>query len=180
MRPSSYTTLLDATNHKRVVPPRRLPGSWQCRSKGPRSSLGGVPVHRGCAMAFKNPSPVTESTLEVRLTTTMTGGVSLAIWMAVVTREINLLAQASHWHRARGTFSTHGQLTKESAASVKPYAELSDPLDMVVDVEILSGTSARGINGALLASSRVTRSDLGGLRDRWLDLGAFCSLYGER
>ncbi len=68
-------------------------------------------------MAFENPSPVTESTLELRLATTTTGGVSLAIWMAVVAREINLLAQSSHWHRARGTFSTPSQLTKESAAS---------------------------------------------------------------
>jgi hypothetical protein len=127
-------------------------------------------------LAFKNSSPVTESTLELRLTTTRTGGVILAIWMAVVAREINLLAQASQWRSARGTFSTHSRLTKESAACLKPYAEL---IDMVVDVDILSGTSARGINAALLASSRVTRSDLGGLRDLWLDLGALTDLLRD-
>jgi hypothetical protein len=127
-------------------------------------------------LAFKNPSPVTESTLEIRLTTTITGGVILAIWMAVVAREINLLAQASQWRSARGTFSTHSRLTKESAACLKPCAELVDLRDMVVDVDTLSGTSARGIDAALLASSRVTRSDLGGLRDLWLDLGASTDL----
>jgi len=40
-------------------------------------------------MEFDKPSPVTELTQELRLATTMTGGVSLAIWMAGVAREIN-------------------------------------------------------------------------------------------
>jgi hypothetical protein len=48
----------------------------------------------------------TESTQELRLATTMTGGVSLAIWMAGVAREINLLVQASQWRRAGGSFPT--------------------------------------------------------------------------
>jgi patatin-related protein len=130
-------------------------------------------------MAFESPSPVTESTQELRLATTMTGGVSLAIWMAGVAREINLLAQASQWRRAGGTFPTHSQLTKESAASLRLYAELIGLLDIVVDVDILSGTSAGGINAALLASSRVTGSDLGGLRDLWLDLGALTELLRD-
>jgi hypothetical protein len=57
-------------------------------------------------MTFDNPSPVTELTQELRLATTMTGGVSLAIWMAGVAREINLLQQASQWRRLGGTFPT--------------------------------------------------------------------------
>ena len=130
-------------------------------------------------MAFDRPSAVTEVTQELRLATTMTGGVSLAIWMAGVAREINLLSQASQWRRAGGTFPTRSQLTKGSAASLKLYAELIDLLDMVVDVDILSGTSAGGINAALLASSRVTGSDLGGLRDLWLDLGDLTDLLRD-
>jgi patatin-related protein len=130
-------------------------------------------------MAFDRPSPVTELTQELRLATTMTGGVSLAIWMAGVAREINLLAQASQWRRVGKTFPAHSRLTKESAACLKLYAELIDLLDMVVDVDVLSGTSAGGINAALLASSRVTGSDLGGLRDLWLDLGALTDLLRD-
>jgi patatin-related protein len=130
-------------------------------------------------MAFNSPSPVTESTQELRLATTMTGGVSLAIWMAGVAREINLLAQASQWRRAGGCFPTHSQLTNESAASLQLYAQLIDLLDLVVDVDILSGTSAGGINAALLAFSRVTGCDLGGLRDLWLDLGALTDLLRD-
>lgn len=126
-------------------------------------------------MAFE-PQPVTELTQELRLATTMTGGVSLAIWMAGVAREINLLAQASQWRRQGGTFPTDSRLTEGAAESLRLYAELIDLLDMVVDADVLSGTSAGGIGAALLASSRVTGADLGGLRDLWLDLGALTDL----
>jgi patatin-related protein len=130
-------------------------------------------------MAFDKPSQVTLLTQELRLATTMTGGVSLAVWMAGVAREINLLQQASHWRRLGGTFPADSQLTNESAASLKLYAQLIDLLDILVDVDILSGTSAGGINAALLASSRVTGSDLGGLRELWLDLGALSELLRD-
>jgi patatin-related protein len=123
------------------------------------------------------PSQPTPSTQELRLATTMTGGVSLAIWMAGVAREINLLAQASQWRRQGGTFP--GGLTEASADSLKLYAQLIDLLDTVVEVDVLSGTSAGGIGAALLASSRVTGSDLGGLRDIWLDLGALTDLLRD-
>src|SRR3984893_10345444 len=99
-------------------------------------------------MEFDKPSPVTELTQELRLATTMTGGVSLAIWMAGVAREINLLAHASQWRRVGGTFPTDSGLSPEAAAALKLYAELIDLLDMVVDVDVLSGTSAGGINAA--------------------------------
>lgn len=130
-------------------------------------------------MTFQNLSPVTELTQELRLATTMTGGVSLAIWMAGVAREINLLTQASQWRRQGGAFPADSGLSKESAASLQLYAGLIDLLDLVVDVDILSGTSAGGINAALLASSRVTGADLGGLRDLWLDLGALIDLLRD-
>jgi patatin-related protein len=130
-------------------------------------------------MTFDKPSPVTELTQELRLATTMTGGVSLAIWMAGVAREINLLSQASQWRRLGGPFPTNSTLSKESASSLRLYAELIDLLDMVVDVDILSGTSAGGINAALLASSRVSGSDLGGLRNLWLRIGALTDLIRD-
>ncbi|KAA1250814.1 patatin-like protein [Mycobacterium simiae] len=130
-------------------------------------------------MEFDEPTPVSQLTLELRLATMMTGGVSLAVWMAGVARELNLLAQASQWRRAGGTFPTNSRLTTESAASLRLYAELIDMLDMIVDIDILSGTSAGGINAALLASSRVSGADLGGLRDLWLDLGTLTDLLRD-
>lgn len=128
-------------------------------------------------MAFE-PNVVKSSTLELRLATTITGGVSLAIWMAGIAREINLLAQASQWRRKGGACPSD-VLSKPAAESLELYARLIDLLDMVVDVDILSGTSAGGINAALLASSRVTGTDLGGLCDLWLDLGALTDLLRD-
>jgi patatin-related protein len=130
-------------------------------------------------MKVDNPSKAAELTQEVRLATTMTGGVSLAIWMAGVTREINLLGQASQWRRAGGGFPDHSTLPESAKASLKLYKALIDFLDIVVDVDILSGTSAGGINAALLALSRVKGKDLGGLRDLWLDLGALLDLIRD-
>jgi patatin-related protein len=130
-------------------------------------------------MASDRPSSVTQLTQEVRLATTFTGGVSLAIWMAGVTREINLLAQASQCRRMEAPFPSASPLSAQSAASLTLYAKLIDLLDVVVDVDILSGTSAGGINAALLASSRVTGADLGGLRGLWLDLGALLDLIRD-
>ncbi|AGZ50814.1 patatin-like protein [Mycobacterium kansasii] len=130
-------------------------------------------------MAFEKPTPVTQLTLELRLATMMTGGVSLAVWIAGVARELNLLAQASQWRRAGGTFPTNSGLTTESTASLRLYAQLIDLLDMIVDVDILSGTSGGGINAALLASSRISGADLGGLRDLWLDLGSLTDLLRD-
>lgn len=156
---------------------RKWAAFWQSKSGTRlylRSSLG-----EGVRMAFDEPSPVTELTQELRLATTMTGGVSLAIWMAGVAREINLLAQASQWRRAGGTFPTDNPLSKESTASLKLYTQLLDLLDMIADVDILSGTSAGGINAALLAHARIAGADLGGLRDLWLDLGALTDLLRD-
>ncbi|MUL67909.1 hypothetical protein BOO86_25785 [Mycobacterium sp. CBMA 234] len=95
--------------------------------------------------------------------------------MAGVTREINLLAQASRWRLAGGDLPA-STLTAAAETSLKLYAELIDLLDVVVEVDVLSGTSAGGINAAFLAWARVKGADLGNLRELWLDLGALTDL----
>jgi patatin-related protein len=119
---------------------------------------------------------VTQLTQEVRLATTMTGGVSLAIWMAGVAREINLVTQASQARRAEKPLPSVIGEEEFAAQSRESYRQLLDLLDILVDVDVLSGTSAGGINAALLALSRVNGCDLGGLREIWLDLGALTNL----
>ena len=125
---------------------------------------------------------VTPATQEIRLATTMTGGVSLAIWMGGVARELNLLAQASRWRSALTIDQELPSVTEGLTETEKVrlrYLQLIQLLDVTVDIDILSGTSAGGINAALLAYSRVAGKDLGGLRELWLDLGALLSLMRD-
>jgi patatin-related protein len=122
-------------------------------------------------------TPPTLDTQEIRLATTMTGGVSLAVWIGGVAREIDLLTQASNARRAAANAAPApaGPVSAEHAER-DLYARLLELLDVIVDVDILSGTSAGGINAALLAYTRTRGGDLSPLRDVWLDLGALLDL----
>jgi patatin-related protein len=104
---------------------------------------------------------------EIRFAVVMTGGVSLAIWMGGVARELNLLL-----HR--------GGSASELAQRVQGcYQRLLDILRVDVCVDVLSGTSAGGINAAILGLANVNNSDIGSLRELWLKAGAFGSLLRD-
>jgi patatin-related protein len=90
----------------------------------------------------------------------MNGGVSLAIWIGGVTNEIDCLRRASHTEAQEGEGST-----------TPCYRELLDCLREDVRVDVLSGASAGGINGALLAAAIACQTALPSLRDMWIDLG---------
>jgi patatin-related protein len=119
-------------------------------------------------------SPISLQTQEIRLATTMTGGVSLAVWMGGVAREIDLLTQASNLRRRTGQPL---RLNKEDPRRF--YLDLIDLLDVCVDVDVLSGTSAGGINAGLLAYARACKKDLGRLRDLWLSIGSLLTLLRD-
>jgi len=84
---------------------------------------------------------------EVRLAVVLTGGVSLAVWMGGVAREINLLTQVSRAQRegVQGTGTTDAENRLRDA-----YGRLLALLGVDVSIDVLSGTSAGGINGAML------------------------------
>jgi patatin-related protein len=129
-------------------------------------------------------TPITLATEEVRMATTMTGGVSLAIWMGGVAREIDLLTQASRWRRRLGSPSEdglqpRGGLSSADFANRNRYARLLEVLDAVVEADVLSGTSAGGINAVMLAYARARNGSLDKLRDIWLDLGALLDLLRD-
>lgn len=121
---------------------------------------------------------VTAATQEIRLATTMSGGVSLAIWMGGVAREINLLCQASN-RRLTGDQSVPTGWTAATQRVSGIYSGLLDLLDLTVQTDVLSGTSAGGINSALLGLARVNDLDLGSLRQTWLNLGSLVDLLRE-
>jgi patatin-related protein len=113
---------------------------------------------------------VSPATQEVRFATAMTGGVSLAIWMGGVARELNLLDHASRGRESGGPLpDARGH--DPDAAVCGLYAKLLDALDLVVRIDVLSGTSAGGINAAVLGMCHATGWDLGWLRDVWLRAG---------
>src|SRR5918994_937362 len=102
---------------------------------------------------------------EVRLALALNGGVSLAVWMGGCAVELD---------RARRTHRTpDGEEPKGGV-----YQALCDAFRRELVVDVMSGTSAGGINGALLAaalaSGRALEADF--LRDRWLELGDFAKL----
>jgi patatin-related protein len=89
---------------------------------------------------------------ELRLATVMTGGVSLAVWMGGLTNEINRVVRAGHdTHRTQDV-----------------YLALKRLMDTDVRVDVISGTSAGGINGAVLALAVARDADLSFLRNLWL------------
>jgi patatin-related protein len=91
---------------------------------------------------------------DLRLCLVMTGGVSLAIWMGGATREVNRL-----------------QRREES------YAELLDLTGADLVVDVISGSSAGGINGALLALATARNNSVAPLRDLWLDNADMAMLF---
>lgn len=96
-----------------------------------------------------------EDAQELRLALVMTGGVSLAVWIGGVTHEINRLRRRT-------------QLV---------YGDLLDLTRTEARVDVIAGTSAGGLNGALLGMAIAHDVDLGGLRDLWLDRGALVTLF---
>jgi patatin-related protein len=102
-------------------------------------------------------------TQDIRLAVVLNGGVSLAVWISGVTHELNSLVQAG---RRRGTEN----------APPDAYAKLLDVLQADVRIDVISGTSAGGINGGFLALGLVHGCNLAGLRDLWKDQGSLSTL----
>ncbi|WP_448627798.1 DUF3376 domain-containing protein [Geodermatophilus sp. URMC 64] len=99
----------------------------------------------------------TPSRPELRLALVMNGGVSLAVWMAGVTHEIDLLRRASE-SGADGD----ADVPVYDRFSWQQWKAAAEGRRVVVD--IVAGTSAGGINGALLAAAVA-----GGGRLDWPD-----------
>jgi patatin-related protein len=93
------------------------------------------------------------TTEELRIAVAMSGGVSLAIWMGGVAKELDRLRRG------------------ESA-----YAPLLELMGQQPVVDLVSGTSAGGLNGALLGAAIAGDRGLDGLRALWVDKGDFRAL----
>ncbi len=109
---------------------------------------------------------------QLRLAVAFTGGVSLAVWMGGMAREMNLLLAASRIRRGETVADT----TEPGRWVRDGYAALLDVLDVDVSMDVLSGTSAGGINAVILGLANVQRFDLDGLRELWFTEGSLGGL----
>ncbi|MBP2325530.1 patatin-related protein [Kibdelosporangium banguiense] len=86
---------------------------------------------------------------EVRFAVVLNGGVSLAVWMGGVVLELDRLTRANDG-----------------------YKHLLRLVGATARADVISGTSAGGINGAALALAQINpRADLNSLRELWAEQG---------
>ena len=104
---------------------------------------------------------------ELRLAPICYGGVSLAIYMHGVTREI--------WHMVRSSRAFHDAVPA-TGGSEAVYHDLLAEMSRVsgtklrVLTDIIAGSSAGGINGIFLSQAIVTGQSLEPLTDMWLEM----------
>ncbi|BDU76426.1 patatin-like protein [Mesoterricola sediminis] len=114
-------------------------------------------------------------TKEIRIAVVMYGGVSLAIYMNGVTQELLSLVRA-----------TSGDPPRDGSTEAV-YLELARHLGGGHDgpgwarfvVDLISGTSAGGINGVFLAKALAKGGDLAPLKDVWIEEGDLGKLLND-
>jgi len=170
---------------------------WCCRESG-KAAVAGLPGGRPiaadcqcvCAEAglgsggeSAGPKGDVESTMrekELRLALVFFGGVSLAVYIHGISKEIHKLVRASSRLHA---------ITDRSARAVASFPQPTDPgeaqfdteaiyfellrdigraVELRVIVDIIAGASAGGINGVMLARALAHDLPMDKLRDLWL------------
>ncbi|KDN20449.1 patatin-like protein [Amycolatopsis rifamycinica] len=99
---------------------------------------------------------------EIRLAMTMVGGASLAIWMGGVATETSQLLRQSRDRSGGGVYRT-----------------LLDLLRASVSIDVLTGTSAGGINAACLGLAEAFGSTPQVLRNTWITTGSLENLVRD-
>ncbi len=103
---------------------------------------------------------------ELRLALICYGGVSLAVYMHGVTKEVWRLARASRsFHAGQAPADPH----EHAWHSLFKAAERDQQVRLRVLPDIIAGASAGGINGVFLAQAIATGQSLEPLTDLWLD-----------
>jgi patatin-related protein len=139
-------------------------------------------------IVVEGPAQTAPDTKELRLALVCYGGVSLAIYMHGVTKEIHKLVQASaafeddsdtnpfqdedtasvYWKALKGLAADSATSASARIDTNRPPAQ---PLATRVVVDIIAGTSAGGINGIFLAKALAGNHSQAALRDLWLNKG---------
>ena len=109
---------------------------------------------------------------ELRLALVCYGGVSLAVYMHGVSKEILKLVRASADYKAgvdAGGRAANSDYTDTEAVYLDLLREVGQNLDLHVVVDVVAGASAGGINGIFLARALALDLAFDPLRDMWLN-----------
>jgi patatin-related protein len=128
---------------------------------------------------------------EVRFAIVLYGGVSLAIYINGVVQEIRNLVRATSGEplqdgEAKGPIPVYQQLASILERGKIPSGELpalnlaDSPIRTRFKVDIVSGTSAGGINGIFLAKSLANNESMTSLQDLWCNEGAIENLLNDK
>ena len=106
---------------------------------------------------------------EIRFAVVMYGGVSLAIYINGVTQELYRLVR-----------STSRGWVPPTSGTEKIYREIAEKLNARFVIDILSGTSAGGINAVFLAKALANGQDISQLQKLWLEEGNIETLLNDK
>jgi patatin-related protein len=139
--------------------------------------------------------PETQYTKEQRMSVVMYGGVSLAIYIGGVAKELLALVRASGraaddpsralgWSDLDGVERIYRKLAQWDGAPGTSPLDIADgddttPLRTRYLVDIVSGTSAGGINGVFLARALAENRTLDAISDLWIQEGDISTLMND-
>ena len=122
---------------------------------------------------------------EVRFAVVMYGGVSLAIYMNGITTELLNLVRSTSGAPGTGKSSTEcvyrklAQLLSKDQDDNSPWSP-GDPVRTRFIIDVISGTSAGGINGIFLAKALSNNQPFDRLHDLWIREGDFSKLINDK
>ncbi|GAB3593887.1 hypothetical protein GCM10027446_16810 [Angustibacter peucedani] len=123
--------------------------------------------------------PLDHTVTELRLALVCYGGVSLAIYMHGVAKELHKLVVASRRFDELGPMAANpfDPATESEHAYFEALGDLArDQVLLSVNVDIVAGTSAGGINGVCLAKVLARNGSQDALKRLWIDEGDLTKL----
>jgi patatin-related protein len=120
------------------------------------------------------PPVSTDPVRELRLALVCFGGVSLAIYMHGTTKEIHKLVRASWFYEQNqetNPFIAPGERTEAAYWKLLKQKHVDEKVRTRVVVDVITGTSAGGINGVCLATALARNASQDALRDLWMKEG---------
>jgi patatin-related protein len=134
--------------------------------------------------------PDCDFALEMRFAVVMYGGVSLAIYIHGVAWELLQLVRATasadpkrrspaRFDALSGSASVYREVARLIRHPAVPEDGSNDALRIRFVVDIISGTSAGGINGVFLAKALANDQDMSGLKKLWIQEGDISRLIND-